>query len=177
MERNLEKVFTLVEATPGQVIIKVLAEDPLTIARFPFVDSTMAYITVTRGENHILTVTRKDGKTYSFNWGSNGHTLISDSLEELRKAVVEYIEDYMHILLEQTNWQTKEATIYFNKYFDKWQLTLEGKGSGRQCAHWWSKTAKSYEEMAAEVIPYVKARGWEPKIAATGIQTWKAILN
>ena len=176
MERNLQKVFSLVEETPEQVIIKVLADDPLTIARYPFVDSEMAYITVTRGEEHILTVVKKDGKTYSFHWGSSGYTLISENMEELKKAVIEYIQDDVYILLERTGWEIAEAKIYYNDYYRKWQLTLEGKGS-RQCAHWWSKTAESFEEMAAEVIPYVRACGWEPRIAVTGIQTWKAILD
>ena len=52
MERELEQVFTLVEATPGQVVLKVLADNPLTVAKFPFVSMDMAYITVTRGKNH-----------------------------------------------------------------------------------------------------------------------------
>lgn len=178
MEENLEQVFTLVEATPGQVVLKVLVNDPLIVAKFPFVSMDMAYITVTRGKNHTLTVVKKDGKTWGFDWGENGHTLISDNTERLKKAAVEYIEDYMHILLEAGSWRVKEATIFYNKYFKKWQLTLEGRDhNGYHQAHWWSKTAESYEEMAVEVIPYIHACGWEEDVAQTGIRTWKAILD
>lgn len=178
MEENLEQVFTLVEATPGQVVLKVLVNDPLTVAKFPFVSMDMAYITVTRGKNHTLTVVKKDGKTWSFNWGESGYTLISDNTERLKKAVVEYIEEYMHILLETGTWRTKEAKIFYNSYLEKWQLTLEGRDQdGFHQAHWWSKTAKSFEEMATDVIPYIHACGWEPEISPRGIQIWKAILD
>lgn len=178
MEENLEQVFTLVEATPGQVVLKVLVNDPLTVAKFPFVSMDMAYITVTRGKNHTLTVVKKDGKTWSFNWGENGHTLISDNIERLKKAAVEYIEDYMHILLEAGSWRVKEAKIFYNNYLKKWQLTLEGRDhNGYHQAHWWSKTAESYEEMAVEVIPYIHACGWEEDVAQTGIRIWRAILD
>ena len=178
MEENLEQVFTLVEATPGQVVLKVLVNDPLAVAKFPFVSMDMAYITITRGKNHTLTVVKKDGKTWSFNWGENGYTLISDNTERLKKAAVEYIEDYMHILLEAGDWRVTEATIFYNKYLKKWQLTLSGKNhNGYHDAHWWSKTAESYEEMAAEVIPYIHARGWEEDVAQTGIRIWRAILD
>ena len=178
MERELEQVFTLVEATPGQVVLKVLADNPLTVAKFPFVSMDMAYITVTRGKNHTLTVTKKDGKTWSFDWGERGYTLISDNTERLKKAAIEYIEDYMHILLERGAWRVKNAKIFYNSYLKKWQLTLEGKDqNGFHEAHWWSKTAKSYEEMATDVIPYIHACGWEEDTAQTGIRIWRAILD
>lgn len=178
MERELEQVFTLVEATPGQVVLKVLANNPLTVAKFPFISMDMAYITVTRGKNHTLTVTKKDGKTWSFDWGERGYTLISDNTERLKKAAIEYIEDYMHILLERGAWRVKNAKIFYNSYLKKWQLTLEGKDqNGFHEAHWWSKTAKSYEEMATDVIPYIHACGWEEDTAQTGIRIWRAILD
>ena len=178
MESNLDQVFELVKEEPKQVIIKVNADDPLTIALFPFVSSDMAYITVTRGKNHTLTVVKKDGKTWSFNWGENGHTLISDNTERLKKAAIEYIEEYMHILLEAGGWRVKEAKIFYNSYLKKWQLTLEGRDQdGFHQAHWFSPTAESFEEMATDVIPYIHACGWEEDVSPRGIRIWRAILD
>jgi hypothetical protein len=171
---NLEDIFTLVEAMPKKVIIKVKPVDNLTIAMYPYINSNYDYITVDKGASKILTVIRKDGSTFSFNWGEGGYTLISKELENLKKAVVEYIEDYCHILLDWIDERKKEAHIYFNKNYGLWQLTIEGTGRNR--GYWWSDTAQSFEEMAVEVIPYVKARGWEHYIATTGIDCWKAIF-
>ena len=172
---NLEKIFQLVKANPGQVTIKVTHnDDPLKIAEYPFVSSDMAYITVTKGKRHTLTVIRKDGTTWSFNWGEGGYTLISDNTERLKKAVVEYIENYMHILLDWEDQRITEARIFYNNNYKLWQLTIEGQRGGK--AYWWSKDATSWEEMATDVIPYVHACGWEHDIAVTGIDVWKAIL-
>lgn len=177
MEENLEKVFQLVQVTPSQIILKVTADDPLTVALYPFVSSDMAYITVTRGDEHTLTVTKKDGKTWSFHWGNSGYTLISENGERLKKAVIEYIQDYQHILLGWVDCKINEATIYYNNNFRKWQLTLEGRNNGKYVkAYWWSDTAHDMEEMATEVIPFIKAKGWAYKQAVTGIDTWKAVL-
>lgn len=172
---NLEKIFQLVKATPGQVTIKVTHDDdPLKIAEYPFVNSEMAYITVTKGKRHTLTIVKKDGTSWSFWWGQGGHTLISDNTDRLRRAVIRYIEDYMHILLDWEDQRIVKATIFYNNNYKLWQLTIEGERGGE--AHWWSKDATSWEEMATDVIPYVHACGWEHDIAMTGIDIWKAIL-
>ena len=172
---NLGHIFQFVKATPSQVTLKVTHnDDPLTIADFPFVNSKMAYITVTKGKNHTLTVINKDGTTWSFDWGERGHTLISASTEQLKKAVIDYVENYMHILLDWEDQRITEAVIYFNSNFGKWQLTIRGHRGGY--AYWWSKDATSWEDMATDVIPYVHACGWKYEKAVTGIDTWKAIF-
>ena len=167
-------VFELYHRDSEKVVLKVNANDPLTVALHPYVSSDMEYITVTRGNKHTLTVVKKDGKTFSFNWGEGGYTLISENLETLKRKVISFIENDNHILLEWDDSQPVEATIFYNHNYKLWQLTLRGRG--RLCAHWWSKDATSWEDMATEVIPYVHACGWEHYIATTGIDCWGAIL-
>lgn len=170
----MDKVFELCHRDSEKVVLKVNADDPLVVAMHPYISSDMAYITVTRGNEHVLTVVKKDGTTFSFTWGESGHTLISKNLETLKKKVISFIENDNHILLEWNDSQPVEANIFFNSNYKLWQLTLRGKG--RLCAHWWSKDAKSYEEMATDVIPYVHACGWEHYVAVTGIDCWRAIF-
>ena len=176
MEQNLDKVFQIEEESDDQVIVKVINNDnPLTIAKYPFIDGNMAYITVTRGNDHVLTVVNKNGKTFSFHWGDGGYTLISEGLERLKRAVVQFIERENHILLERSGWDIKEAHIFYNNNYKKWQLTLEG--GGRNSAHWWSSTATCFEDMADEAVPFLHGTcDWIPYRAATGIQCWKAVL-
>ena len=85
MSYNLNEIFKLVSADEDKVVIEVLADSPLKVAMFPFVSSEYNYITITRGCKHVLTVIKKDGKTFSFHFGDGGYTLISESLEELKK--------------------------------------------------------------------------------------------
>jgi len=54
--------LTIQEVTDDKVIVKVNADDPLTVARFPFLSSDMAYITLARGKTPVLTIIPKDGR-------------------------------------------------------------------------------------------------------------------
>lgn len=92
MAYDLSKVMKIVDRNSDRVVIKVSSDDPLTTAMYPFIPGNTAYITVTLGENHVLTVIKKDNSTFSFHWGIGGYTLISESLEQLRKEVVNFLE-------------------------------------------------------------------------------------
>lgn len=92
MAYDLSKVMEIVDRNSDRVVIKVNADDPLTIAMYPFIPGNTAYITVTLGEKHVLTVIKKDNSTFSFHWGIGGYTLISESLEQLRKEVVKFLK-------------------------------------------------------------------------------------
>lgn len=88
----MTNVFKIVENNSEVVVLKVNSENNLIIALNPYINANMDYISVTKGENHILTVVKKDGSTFNFYWGINGYTLICESLELLRKKVVEFIK-------------------------------------------------------------------------------------
>ena len=163
---NLDRIFSIQEVSTDKVIIRVHADSPLTVAEFPFIKKQWQYITVTRGKKHILVVVKEDGDTFSFWWGKDGHTLISEETEMLRRAVIQFIKEN-DIILEYDGGKIDNVTIYFNDNFNQWQLNLGD-------THYWSKTAKSFEDMAQEVRKFVVAEKWEKAIAQTGIDVWKA---
>lgn len=180
MSYNLNEIFKFVSADEDKVIIEVVADSPLKVAMFPFVSSEYNYITVTRGRNHTLTVIYKNGKTFSFDFGDNGYTLISDSLAELKRQVLKFISD-SGVLVQWNGWEVNEVHIYYNSSHKKWQLTLEGKcessyGYRRRCdAFYWSSDANNVDEMMEECTKFVTAKSWERYKAVTGITVWKAI--
>lgn len=92
MAYDLSKVMKIMDRNSDRVVIKVSSDDPLTTAMYPFIPGNTAYITVTLGDNHVLTIVKKDNSTFSFNWGLGGHTLISEGLEQLRKEVVNFLK-------------------------------------------------------------------------------------
>ena len=178
MSYNLNEIFKLVSADEDKVVIEVLADSPLKVAMFPFVSSEYNYITVTRGRKHVLTIIKKDGKTFSFHFGDGGYTLISESLEELKKYVLKFISD-SGILIEWNGQGIRRVDIYYNSNYKKWQLTLEGKrktnyGFGSVDVHYWSSNAKSLEDMIVECTKFVIAPAWEHSKAVTGIDVWTA---
>lgn len=179
MAYNLNEIFSIVSVDEDKVVLEVLADTPLEVAMFPFVSASYNYITVTRGRKHILTVIKKDGHTFSFEFGDGGHTLISDSLEELKKYVLKFIEDN-NILIEWNGQDIISTKIFYNSNYGKWQLTLEGKrksnyGFGSTDVHFWSTTAKSVEDMIKECyVRFVRSDSWECSTAVTGINVWTA---
>ena len=89
----MDDVFEVCEVSDDKVIIKVNTDDLLAIARHIGLDANAAYITVTRGKDHVLSVIKKDGTSYSFDWGESGYTLISNRLEALRLDVIDFIHE------------------------------------------------------------------------------------
>ena len=170
--------FEVYERTPKQVILKVLAKDSLTVAKYPYVSAEWDYITVTRGTEHILTVIKQNGSKFDFHWGERGYTLISDGLQELKKAVIAFLEQDQHILLGWDDGKVDEASICYNRNFGAWQLSLTGYRDGRRiCTYVRDEKSKSIDDMKEFVKPYVKARTWEYGKAQTGIDIWRAKLR
>ena len=110
-------VFEIEEFDDQQVIVKVNAKDALAVARHPYVSSDMAYITVSRGVDHIFTVVKSDGKTFSFSFGASGYTLISEALEALKKAVLDFISRN-GINIEYHGGKPFGADIYYNSNYN-----------------------------------------------------------
>lgn len=161
-------VFQLVNVDTTQVVLKVVAEDNLTIAIHPYISGEYDYITVTRGEDHILTIVYKDGHTFAFNWGASGRTLISDALERLQYEVCCFIEE-KGILLDLNTDTVQKACIYYNSNYNKWQLIVNDSG------YYWSQTAQSAEDMQKEAKRFISVKGWTEQTAATGIKMWNAV--
>ena len=172
-DKMLKKIFEIVSNNSTQVVLKVNADDPLTVAMNPYVSGEYAYITVTKGEKHVLTITKKDGSTFSFHWGGGSSTLISENLERLKKNVVKFIEDNSILLGWNTDRLPTEVKILYNPNYKLWQFTAELE---RTKAFYWSNWACSWEDMTEEVyrfFPKLKSCNWTHGIAVTGIDVWK----
>lgn len=156
----LSKVLSIQEVDYNQVIVKVDAKDPLTVAKYPFLSSDYAYITVTRGKEHIFTVVHEDATTFDFHFGSSGHTLISEGLEELKNQVMGFIADNGIFMEYDGEKPIDKATIYFNNNFNQWQLTLYDKNDYYVAS---VRTDKATDlESAKEIFSdFIKTDSWE----------------
>lgn len=165
---NTSAVFKLVHVDTKQVILKVTAENNLVIAMNPYINATYDYITVTRGDNHNLTIVYKDGNTFSFHWGTRGETLISQELKMLREAVCSFIES-QGILLGLTTSKPDGARIFFNSNYGCWQLVVDVSG------YYFSKTAKSIVDIQREAKHFVNVKGWATQTSSNGTTVWVAM--
>lgn len=168
MDKN--SVLEIFEVTKEQIIIKVNADDPLTVARHPYLNSNMAYITLTRGRKHIFTVINKDGSTWDFYFGEGGHTIIGEATEKLKRSVLEFINDN-NIPIEYCGGTPVAATVYYNKNYQKWQLTVE---TTKKDFHFWADKATDMKSAMKVFGTMVKAKEWKHDIAVTGIDVWRA---
>ena len=116
-------VFELFEETNEQVIVKVNAKDPLTVARHPYVTAQMEYVTVTRGEDNNFTIVRNDGSTFSFHEGRRGHTVVSEDVERLKRELKSFLA-HEHVFLDaRTNLNPYAAEFYEHK--GRWYVDFE----------------------------------------------------
>lgn len=128
------------------------------------------YINLTRGENHVLTVIKKDGTTFSFHWGVSGHTLISGNLEKLKSSVINFVKNDCHILYTLNTDTYESARICYNKNFKQWQLTINEK------EHIYFHDCDDIEEAKLLAENFINVKKWVHGIAPTGIDVWKAIF-
>lgn len=168
MGNNLNEVFEIHSVNENMVVIEIKDTSIDTILKYPFLQSKYKYITVTRGKEHNLCVRDSNGDIItSFHWGHSGYTLISDSLETLRRAIVKFCQSSF-ISLEFCKSSCNTAKVYYNPNYKKWQLTID------DIPMYWSENAKNLNEMIAECKRFVTSDKWEHKIANTGIDVWWA---
>ena len=166
----MKEIFNVILNDKDKVILKVIAEDTLTIAMHPYINGDMDYITVTKGGKHILTIINKNGKTWSFSWGIGGYTLISDNTEKLRQEVVNYI-GRQGISLEYRGEPVKRVNVYYNSFMKKWEINITPVRGG--CIAHFSTIASSLEDIMEEADKLIPGgKGWEPWTSPNGHKSY-----
>ena len=171
-DRN--EIYELVKRTPDLVVIKVKDVDTLTRACHPEMPGAETeYVSVTRGSNHIMTFIKKDGTSWSISWGNSGCTMCSDSLRATKWDIVHFIEDDCGILLDLKDGDITKASIFYNKNFNKWELSVRDSGNHESFyMNALATNAGDMMEIAEEKFGLVC--DWVKGIAETGITHWVA---
>lgn len=169
----MSEIFEFVKADNSKAILKVKELSTLMIAEHPYMNSKMDYITITRGKQHTMTVINKDGSTWSVDWGDHGCTLCSDSVDSLKWAARDFFQEECGILLDFCfrNDKIDDARIFYNDYFNAWQLSLSGLGKNQSIRF---KDADNEEDVMVKAELYIGKHNWVYKRARTGIDMWVA---
>ncbi len=173
----MNKIFELVSDNNTQVVLKVHAKDPLTVAMNPYVSGNMEYITITKGYDHVMTVINNDCKKWSIDWGQRGYTLIGPNTERLKMEVLKFINE-LNISIEYQNQPVERVNVYYNDWMKKWEVSITPE-VGPHIAHF-SEKAKCLEDIMIEakaIIPK-KCKGWELHTSpTTGHQSYTMIFE
>lgn len=151
----MDDVFEICEVSDDKVIIKVNTDDLLAIARHVGLDANAAYITVTRGKDHVLSVIKKDGTSYSFDWGESGYTLISNRLEALRLDVIDFIHE--NGIVYEIKGHPISAIMFYNRNCQSWQMTVHGC---RECGYIFNREARNAEDMIEFAEKFFGGKEW-----------------
>ena len=84
-------MLKLVKTTNDSVVVQNLCKTSLDVALNPEFSLEYDYFTITRGDNHVFTVIKKDGSTWDFDWGARGSTLISEGTRRLKEKVLNFL--------------------------------------------------------------------------------------
>ncbi len=167
------EVFKLFEVSDKQVILRVHADSAIACARHPYVDADMVLITVTRGRNHTLSVFDRNGRrTCDFDWGDRGRTVIDETLESLRRHVVDFILG-QGVLLDSQSDRCTSARMYWNSSYKSWQLACETPAGSTNFWFGGEPTEQGFRQAKKEMRElFPGIRGFERTTCATGIPIW-----
>ena len=166
--------FTLAKNAKDMAILKVMTKTPWEIAQHPYLSSDYEYVTITKGDDHIFTIVKEDGTTFSSHFGRNGYTLVSEDISLLQKKAMNALKNYGVIMDIPTLDLPYKMNIYYNRNFQSWQANLSFQGFSREQNIWISKL-KNEEEMCKEIEERFKIK-FKPLVhgyAQTGIDIWK----
>ena len=172
----MNKIFKLVSVDAEKAIIEVGELDLLDLAEHPYLDVDNKYITVTRGDDHILKVINKDGSSWSIVWGYHGATRCGDLVNKLKGAVVDFLQNECGILLDMTidNSEIEGATVFYNRHYGSWGMTVYAEGQNQSVR---LKGCKDKDEAIEKATKFVGHRDWNYLRSETGLDTWEAVYD
>lgn len=167
--------FELIQNTNELVILKNTVKTNLDVATHPYIDKTIDYITISKGDDNVITLVKTDGSSFCYTNGKSGYTIVNESLHELRRAAFSYIHSLGITTEIRTTMQPCSATIYYNNWYNAWQAHLYFPNfSKNKQENYFSSTAKSENDMLSEIKAIFNTTFLELKKgkAATGIDIW-----
>lgn len=164
--------FKLAKNTEEMVILEVKEKDAWTIAQYPFLSSDYKYITITKGKEHMLTITKENGTTSSFSFGESGHTCVSDNLTMLKFKALDAVFQYGILIDIKTMKKPTQVEIFYNDYFKRWQSRLcVGDVEGEQMHFFNCATEEETIQKLKEIFAFEPMNIIVRK-AVTGIMVW-----
>ena len=88
----------IVENNEECVILEVVGK-PIDLIKLGCFNGDETMFRLTKGNDHTCTVWNSDGKNFSWHWGINGYTLVTDRLDKMGTLIQKCIEQDLNINL------------------------------------------------------------------------------
>lgn len=162
-----EKKLALNKVSEDLVVVRNLVEDPLDVALNPELSMEYEYFSITRGPTQVFTCVRRDGSTWSFEWGQGGSTLISESTRRLKDRVVSFVQS-KGIFLELRGDPKKAFANPLPR--ESCQIILEDKFGNRQSFYMNGSLQDSMKALLGKAPSFVPAGSANaPKLLAADL--------
>lgn len=93
-----EKMLSIAHNDEKLIVVQNKVSSAIETALNPEIPMDEAFYSITKGDNHIFTITKHDGTTYSFEWGGHGTTLISDSMYVKKQRVLNFLQEELVLI-------------------------------------------------------------------------------
>lgn len=130
---KLSDLVEVMENNMECVVLKVKDNMQIQLISLGYFDGNETMFRLTKGENHTCTVFMNDGRNYSWNWGTSGSTLVSDSTKKQGDMIEACIVDDFNIYMGG-NILKREETLYIKTLQD-----TKGKKEFYQLMWWEGK--------------------------------------
>ena len=94
---NLVNCVELVDNNANCVVLKVKPKKEMELICLGCFDGNETMFRLTKGDTQTCTVWRDNGKSFSWDWGRNGCTLVSDKVNKMGNLIQNCIEKDLHI--------------------------------------------------------------------------------
>lgn len=96
----MKQLIDLVEVAENNencVLLKVKDNMKMQLINLGVFNGNEEFFRYTKGRNHTITVFKKDGSSYSWDFGEDGYTLATEKLNRQRRIIVKCIEKDLNI--------------------------------------------------------------------------------
>lgn len=171
---KLANYVDIIENSMECVVLKVRDNSRTGLICLGCFDGDEDMIRLTKGHTQECTVFRKDGRTYSWEWGDYRHTLVSETMKRCGRMVQECMEDDFDICVTGPESAIRD-TCHIRKPGDgkgiRHTYKLMWFGNADICVHRDGFYLRHFKEMDA-ALRYVRGRldvtSEERSTAATG---------
>lgn len=91
MGKRLSQYVTITENNETCVVLKVKKNSAAGLVALGPFDGTETMFRLTKGRQHTCTLWKKDGSPFSWDWGEDGYTLVSDGVAKMGRLVEDAI--------------------------------------------------------------------------------------
>ena len=97
--KKLAELVSIEENTIEKIVLTIQPNSRMELLKLGFTGNEIM-IYLSKGKDHTCRIAYNSGRTTSWNWGESGHTLISNSLKEMQRQIVDCVVDDMDIAIE-----------------------------------------------------------------------------